>query len=74
MQLWRLRIPRSSVGEAPELTGQFETKSPRTKIAKRVAVIQVRKKHVSQIKEVRQEVPCYLLKSQLLFYLSNIFD
>lgn len=58
----------------PELTGQFETKGPRTKIAKRVAVIQVRKKHVPDQGSQAGGVPCYLLKSQLLFYLSNIFD
>lgn len=74
MQLWRLRIPRSSVGGDPELTGQFETKGPRTKIAKRVSVIQVRKKHVPDQGSQAGGVPCYLLKSQLLFYLSNIFD
>ena len=39
----------------PELTRKFQTKGLRTKRAKGIAVIQVRKKLMSQIKEVRQE-------------------
>lgn len=73
MQLWRLRIPRSSVGGDPELTGQFQTKGPRPKRAKGVAVIQVGKKHVPDQGSQAGGVPCYWLKSLLLFYLSNIF-
>ena len=70
MQLWRLRIPRSwwriPSWWRPRTDRQFQTKGLRTKRAVGVAVIQVRKKLMSQIKEVRQEeFPVVLFEQQL---------